>query len=217
MSNANRIAADIRVVICCLDRREIINSSLTQEKGKDSVSEDPICARLPRGDRSRRFIVSKTAIVFHSLHGNVRSVALKLAEQTGADIFEITIPGADKLKGFWMYFRLGFLASAKRCPKIEGGDVDLTGYDTIIIGSLVWAGTFSPALRTFFRNRPVTAGKVGAFFSHKGGLKHAPKDLDLYLGLDGRLISADEIEPDRHGRVDELAAKLLKAMDLESK
>ncbi|RKZ93442.1 MAG: hypothetical protein DRQ40_07615, partial [Gammaproteobacteria bacterium] len=102
MSNVIRNAADIRMVIRCRDRREIINQSLTQEKGNDSVSENPICARLPRGNRPRRFIVAKTAIVFHSLHGNVRSVALKLAEQTGADIFEIAIPGADKLKGFRM-------------------------------------------------------------------------------------------------------------------
>lgn len=139
-------------------------------------------------------------------------MAQKIAQSTGADLIELTIPGADRYKGFWMYFRLGFMASAKRCPKIEGGDVDISGYDTLVVGSLVWAGTFSPALRTFFRDHPVKDQKVGAFFCHKGGLGKAPANLDAYLNLDGKLISVDEIEPDRHGKVDELAVKLTVAM-----
>lgn len=160
--------------------------------------------------------MAKTAIVFHSLHGNVRAVARKTAELCGADLIELTIPGADRYKGFGMYFRLGFMASSKRCPKIEGGNVDISGYDNLIIGSLVWAGTFSPALRTFFRDHPVKNRKVGAFFCHKGGIGSAPAKLDKYLKLDGNLISVDEIEPDRHGKVDELAVKLTGAMGLGS-
>jgi len=161
--------------------------------------------------------LGKTAIVFHSLHGNVRAVAMKTAELTGADLIELTIPGADRHKGFGMYFRLGFMASSRRSPKIQGGDADISGYDHLIIGSLVWAGTFSPALRTYFRDHPVNNQNVGAFFCHKGGLGKAPANLDKYLKLDGRLISADEIEPERHGKVEDLAARITGAMGLESR
>lgn len=195
----------------------VINQSLAQHEGRDSVGDCTLYGRLRPGNYPGGKKLAKTAIVFHSLHGNVRAVARKIAELTCADLIELVIPGADRYKGFMMYFRLGFMASTKRCPKIEGGDVDISGYDNLIIGSLVWASTFSPALRTFFRDHSISNQKVGAFFCHKGGLGRTPANLDAYLKLDGKLISVDEIEPDRHDKVDELARRTVEVMNLESK
>ena len=159
--------------------------------------------------------MGKTVIVFYSFHGNVRAVARRIGELIGAELVDLEIPRAGRLKGFAMYFVLGFMASTGRKPKIIGGDVDISGYETLIIGSPVWAGTFSPALKTFFRGRPVTASKVGAFFCHKGGKGNASKNLDKYLGLNGRLVSVNGIEPEVHGKVEELAEGLIEAMNLE--
>lgn len=154
--------------------------------------------------------MEKTLIIYHSLHGSVRAVAQKIAEQTGADLAELTIPGTQNLKGFRMYFRLGFMASAKRCPKITGADTaDITQYDRLIIGSPVWAGTFSPAIRTFFSDRSVGALQVAAFFCHRGGIGRTAAKLDQYLNMNGRLVSADCIDPVKNNLADSFAADFL--------
>jgi flavodoxin len=164
--------------------------------------------------------MSGTVVVFYSYHGNVRKVAEHLAGLIGADLVELKTPQLEGLKGFLMYFRLGFIASARRCPRIAGGEADISGYENIILGSPVWAGSFSPALRSFFSmkgRRPVTAAKVGAFFCHKGGLRNAPADLDAFLGLNGRLTWVDAVEPARNGTFEKTAQALVSAMGLKTK
>ena len=153
-----------------------------------------------------------SVVVYYSYHGNTRAVAEALVEQTGADLIEIRIPGIDGLTGFWMYMRLGFMASWKRRPKIEVRGPDVSGYETVMIGTPVWAGTFSPALRSYFFNRDLNAKAVGAFICHKGGMRHAPRDLDAFLGLNGALRKVDAVEPVKNRTVDALALSMAEAM-----
>ncbi len=155
--------------------------------------------------------MSKTVVVFHSLHGNVRAVAQAVAEKTGADMVELSIPGAGKLHGFRMYARLGFLSTFRRSPAINGGDADISAYDTVIIGSPVWAGSFSPALRSFFTHRSLDGKKVVAFFCHKGGPGKAAAKLEAFLDSDNGITSLQRIEPLVHGEVDSFAAELVEA------
>ena len=157
--------------------------------------------------------MGKAAVVFFSYHGNVRKVADEIAHLTGADLIELKIPGIDGLKGFMMYARLGFMASFKKKPRITGGR-DLSSYDTVILGTPVWAGTFSPALRSFLSRRSLYGLKVGAYFCHKGGLGRAPGKLDDFLGLAGGLKSVDAVEPAVNGTARDVALKLAVRMGL---
>lgn len=155
----------------------------------------------------------KTVVLFYSNHGNVRKVADELKHLIDADLVELKIPGTEGLSGFMMYFRLGFLAAAKRKPRITGGR-DLSEYENIILGSPIWAGTFSPALRSFLSRRSLYGAQVGAYFCHKGGLGQAPKKLDDFLNLGGTLKYADAVDPKTNGTARDLALKIAGKMGL---
>ena len=124
----------------------------------------------------------RTAVVYHSLHGTVESVAKAIAQKTDAQLIPLTIPGAAQLKGFQMYAKLGFMATFKSKPKIVWQETDLSVYDRIIIGTPVWGSTFSPAIRSFLSQFPTIKPHIaGAFFCHLGGLGTAPVKFTKFL------------------------------------
>ena len=159
--------------------------------------------------------MSGTAVIYHSYHGNARAVAEALAADTGADLYELSLPGLGGLTGFRMYFRLGYLATFRRKPRIEGGDVDISEYENLIFGTPVWSGTFSPALRTFLSGRvPIRAKRVGAFICHKGGPRRTATDLARAVGAGGELFVVDGIDPAANGTAVEMARGLIAKMGL---
>ena len=91
----------------------------------------------------------KTLIVYYSLEGNTDYAASKIAERIGADKLRLVPKDANKDKGFAKFFYGGKSAIMKEVPALETYNVDLSGYDRIIFGFPVWAGNFTPPLRTF--------------------------------------------------------------------
>ena len=94
----------------------------------------------------------KTLILYYSLSGNTRSGCEALQQQLGADIMEIK--DLRKRSGKWGFFKTAIGSLFGRHTRIEPEKVDLTGYHTIILGSPIWTGKLSMAVRTFIdRNR----------------------------------------------------------------
>ena len=56
----------------------------------------------------------------------------------------------------------------KKKPELEAYDNNLD-YDLLVIGTPVWAGTFSPAIRTFLKENNLDGRKVALFACHAGG------------------------------------------------
>ena len=91
----------------------------------------------------------KTLIVYYSLEGNTDYAANKIAERLGAHKLRLIPKDAYRDKGFAKFFYGGKSAIMKEVPALETYNVDLYGYDRIIFGFPVWAGNFTPPLRTF--------------------------------------------------------------------
>ena len=103
--------------------------------------------------------------------GNTAIVAEMIAEQTGADLFEI-LPAEDTYPT--TYDELTDVAKREQNenarPAIGGELPDLTQYDTVFIGAPVWWGDWPMILYTFFEeNEAALAGKtLIPFCTHAG-------------------------------------------------
>jgi flavodoxin len=105
----------------------------------------------------------KTLVIYYTRTGNAKFVAETVAAELGADIEEVIdlknrqgklafLPaGRDAMRG-----KETEIAQTKRTP---------TDYDLIIIGQPVWAGSPTPAIRTYVNKNDLSGRKVALFFS----------------------------------------------------
>ena len=117
-------------------------------------------------------------------HGNTAIVAEMIAEETGADLFEV-LPENDHYP--MTYAELTDVAKKEQSenarPAYAGEVPDLSQYDTIFIGAPVWWGDWPMIMYSFFEeNTDALAGKnLVPFSTHEGsGLS----------GFDNKLSSA---------------------------
>lgn len=101
--------------------------------------------------------------------GNTAIVAEIIAEETGADTFEI-LPEADTYPT--TYKELTEFAKQeqndKARPAIAGPIPDLTGYRRVFIGAPVWWGDWPMILYTFFETADLSGKQLIPFSTHAG-------------------------------------------------
>ena len=114
-------------------------------------------------------------------HGNTAIVAEMIAEETGADLFEV-LPVDDHYP--MTYAELTDVAKKeqndKARPAYAGEAPDISQYDTVFIGAPVWWGDWPMIMYTFFEeNAEALAGKnLVPFSTHEGsGLSGFDKKL----------------------------------------
>ncbi len=108
----------------------------------------------------------KTLVIYYTRTGNTKFAAENIAAELGADIEEVIdlknrqgrlafLPaGRDAMQG-----KETLIAQTKRTP---------TDYDLIIIAQPIWAGSPTPAIRTYLNKNNLSGKKVGLFFSDSG-------------------------------------------------
>lgn len=111
----------------------------------------------------------KTAVVFYSMHGNVRYVSEKVAKELGADLIELIPVKAYPDKGAMQFIWGGSAVTFKKKPELEPYSFNASDYDLVIIGTPVWASSFTPPLRTFFENNDLTGKKIAVIATSAGG------------------------------------------------
>ena len=111
----------------------------------------------------------KTAIVYYSMHGNVRYVSEKVAKELGADLIELIPVKAYPDKGAMQFLWGGSAVTFKKKPDLEPYSFNASDYDLVIIGTPVWASSFTPPLRTFFENNDLTGKKIAVIATSAGG------------------------------------------------
>ncbi len=111
----------------------------------------------------------KVAVVYFSLEGNTKYVAEKIAKVLDADMIQLIpvkeYPTGKVSKFFWG----GKSATFKEIPKLEEYRFDSINYDLVLLGTPIWAGTFTPPLRTFLRENKLIGKKVALFACCSGG------------------------------------------------
>ncbi|WP_099468944.1 flavodoxin family protein [Konateibacter massiliensis] len=110
----------------------------------------------------------KAAIVYFSLEGNTKFVAEKISKQTGAEELRL-IPKKDYPTGkISKFFWGGKSVTFGEKPKLESYDFKEDEYDVVIIGTPVWASSFTPPIKTFLAEHNLAGKKVALFACQMG-------------------------------------------------
>jgi flavodoxin len=125
--------------------------------------------------------MKKVLVVYYSLDGATAMIAQKLALTLEADIFALKPLKDFNHKGFIKYLMGGFQVIRKQKPELNKINLDFNKYDLIFIGTPVWAGSFTPAIRTLIDSNLITNKLVYLFFTHGGGNNHVLEDAKQIL------------------------------------
>lgn len=110
----------------------------------------------------------KVLVAYYSHSGNTRTIAEKIKEITGGDLFEIKT-SHEYPKNF-----TDIVNQAKKeketgfMPELTE-NIDISPYDTIFIGSPVWWYTFATPVRTFLSENDFSGKIIKPFCTHGGG------------------------------------------------
>ena len=145
----------------------------------------------------------KAIVIYYSYGGNTRRVAEKIGKIIGADLAEVktvqpyTGSYNDVVDQGQREVNSGFL------PELQPVDVDLSQYDTILLGTPVWWYTFAPAMNSFLYSADLSGKTVYPFATNGGWLGHTFKDIekscrnaDVQAGLNVRFNGNRQLTPD---------------------
>lgn len=111
----------------------------------------------------------KALVVYFSFEGNTKLVAKKISETINADLVELKTSKVYPKEGIGKFFWGGKSVIFGEKPELNNQPIDMKQYDVIIIGTPVWAGTFSPPIKSLISQYPIQGKKIGMFACHGGG------------------------------------------------
>lgn len=141
-------------------------------------------------------------IIYYSYGGNTRRIAQGMRELLGADLAEIktvkpyTGSYNDVVDQGQHEVNSGYL------PQLQPLHVDLSQYDTVILGTPVWWYTFAPAMNSFLHDADLSGKAVYPFATNGGWIGHTFKDFSKICrgatvkpGLNVRFNEDQQITP----------------------
>lgn len=109
------------------------------------------------------------ALVYYSLEGNSKYVANKILEYIKADVIQLK-PVKDYPTGHInKYIWGGKSVVFGETPKLKKYSFSASKYDTIIIGTPIWAGSYSPPIKTFLKDNDLSKKNIAIYACHMGG------------------------------------------------
>ena len=154
------------------DTTEVKEAEAEAPQGESGVSSDTLVLYFSRtGEQYVVGVIDK---------GNTAIVAEMIAEQTGADLFEV-LPADDHYP--MTYEALTDVAKQEQNdnarPAYSGELPDLSKYSTIFIGAPVWWGDWPMIMYTVFENNDFSGKTLIPFSTHEGsGLSGFDKKLE---------------------------------------
>ncbi len=141
----------------------------------------------------------KTAIVYYSMHGNIRYVAKKVADELGADLIELVPKKAYPDKGMIKFIWGGSAVTFKKKPDLEPYKFNASDYEMVILATPVWASSFTPPLRTFLDNNDLTGKKIAVITTSAGGdSSKCIEALKTSANAESLVASLSLVEPKDH-------------------
>ncbi len=138
--------------------------------------------------------MSKTIIIYYSFEGNTKFIADYLAQKLDADVLALKPAKEINTHGFMKYIWGGRQAVMKSKPTLKKYKFDINKYETIIIGSPVWAYTYSPPIHSFLSENVIEGKKVAFFCCHEGGKGKTLEAIEKLLGEDNEYLGAVDIK-----------------------
>lgn len=133
--------------------------------------------------------MSKSIILFYSFEGSTKKIAEYLSEELKLPCEQVKPINELKSKGFSKYPLGGGQVIMKKKPELEPILADLNEYDTIFIGSPIWAGSFTPAIRTLLETGILKDKNIAFFYTSLGGPGKAESKIKYLVEIDNKLLS----------------------------
>jgi flavodoxin len=108
----------------------------------------------------------KSLVVFYSLTDKTKLVSQAIAEALNAELVEIK--ETKPKRGFLTYLAGGFAAVTNKGSEINPANIDLKQYETIFIGSPIWASRPTPAVNAFIYANNFEGKSIAPFFTMGG-------------------------------------------------
>ena len=105
----------------------------------------------------------KTLLVCYTRTGNSKFAAETIAAELGADMEEVV--DLKNRKGRLAFLSAGRDAMQGKLTEIEQTTKNPLDYDLIVIAQPVWAGSPTPAIRTYLKKNDLSGKKLALFFS----------------------------------------------------
>jgi len=114
----------------------------------------------------------KALVVYYSFEGDTKLIGDTIAEELGADILELKLVKEVTSKDYMKYYLGEKQVLMKTTPLLKEYEINLDNYETIIIGTPIWSGTYAPAIRSFLEQEEIKDKMIGLFYSFtvKAGL-----------------------------------------------
>jgi flavodoxin len=154
----------------------------------------------------------KTLIIYYTRTGTTRRVAEELKTKLNADLEEI-IDQKDR-QGVVGYIKGGKDAYQKNLTLIAEPKSDPSAYDLVVVGTPVWAGLMTPAVRTWLDRYKGRIKSLACFTTQGGAARQKVfDDLSAFTGLPLKaecFFRTREVVKGEHGaRLEELIRKLV--------
>jgi flavodoxin len=143
----------------------------------------------------------KVAVVYYSMSSNTEYIAKLLQDKYKCDLIKLTPKKEYPDKGFKKFFWGGKSALMKETPELEDYKFDSKKYDMVIIGSPIWAGNYTPPIRTFINEYKdkINDKQIAAFFCCSGGSTvKAFEKLKKDLGINQFESEMTFVDPSNH-------------------
>jgi len=114
-------------------------------------------------------VMAKTLVLYYSYEGNTRKIAEVIAKALSADIEGVKPIKEMKSKGFGKFLWGGSQVVMKKKPELKPLNINPDDYDTIFVGTPVWAFTYTPPVKTILETGILRNKKVAFFYTHEGG------------------------------------------------
>ena len=105
----------------------------------------------------------KTLVIYYTRSGNSKFAAENIAAELGADVEEVV--DLKNRQGKLSFISAGRDAMSGKETEIAQTSRNPADYDFIIIAQPVWAGSPTPAIRTYLNKNDLSGKKVAVFFS----------------------------------------------------
>lgn len=111
----------------------------------------------------------KAAMIYYSLEGNMDYLAEQSAQMDTVECIKL-VPSKEYPTGKFSKFLWGGKSvTFGEKPKLLNDRIDLSQYDLLILGTPIWASTFTPPLNTFLHEYHFTGKKIILLATHAGG------------------------------------------------
>ncbi|MBD3349863.1 MAG: flavodoxin [Candidatus Lokiarchaeota archaeon] len=137
-------------------------------------------------------------VVYYSLTGNTELIAESIAEAINADLLKIEPNKEISQEGGKKFLWGGKQSIMHEKPELQPYSINPEDYNTLILGTPVWAWNYSPPIRSFIEKHDLKNKNIGIWVCCMGKPKRALRKLQRRLYANNILGITSFIEPLKH-------------------